>query len=199
MSSQPPHQRTWVDLADVPAGLAAHARLRVTRRDGQTVARTDRRRRLRYDWVELRAVAPIEDLTPRQLYDRTCTAMAANANASASRDADAAFVLDASRRSRTAVGRRFGQATDTVAHALARLGVVTLVCDHQDGRLGSWHHWELSPELVAAVSPGGSSDSSSATMLSHKRDSSPSSSPTMSRTWRTGWPPPAGMTTSQSC
>ncbi len=151
MSSQPPHQRTWVDLADVPAGLAAHARLRVTRRDGQTVARTDRRRRLRYDWVELRAVAPIEDLTPRQLYDLTCTAMAANANASASRDADAAFVLDASRRSRTAVGRRFGQATDTVAHALARLGVVTLVCDHQDGRLGSWHHWELSPELVAAV------------------------------------------------
>jgi len=151
MSSQPPLRRTWVDLAGVPAGLVAHARLRVTRREGQTVVRTDRRRRLRYDWVELRTVAPIEDLTSRQLYDLTCTAVAANANTSARRDADAAFVLDASRRSRAAVARRFGQATDTVAHALARLGVVTLVCDHQDGRLGSWHHWELSPELVATV------------------------------------------------
>jgi len=151
MSGPQPPLRPRVDLAGVPAGLVAHARLRVSRRDGQTVARTDRRRRLRYDWVELRAAPPPGQLTPTQLFDRARHALVASASTYASRDADAAFVLDATRRSRTAAVRRFGQAADPVAYALARAGVVTLVCAHQDGRLGSWHHWELPPELVAAA------------------------------------------------
>jgi hypothetical protein len=151
MSSQQPLLRPRVDLAGVPAGLIAHARLRVTRRDGQTVARTDRRRRLRYDWVELRTPTPPGYLAPSQLYERTRHAVAAATGTVVRRDADAAFVLDASRRSRTAASRRFGQAADPVAHALARAGVVMLVCGHQDGRLGTWHHWELPPELVPAA------------------------------------------------